>query len=255
MENILQEFLGNLTPSDLDELAPAGFDAKAPRGALKRIGKAAVEKTEIRAKKRKTRLKPLMIAAAAIVASTATLFTVNAATGGGLVKFLFNGEEYSGDTSDYVDENGFRHMTFDAVVPVEAESFAIIFDMDEPDREKAVRVLTDDNDPEFLDKLRTHNETNMQIFEERNALKETGVDSAELPDLLGFEDFGIVLKDSEICIYEVASENDSTLCGAFMTAADAAKWNVGTRSIVNRVIDGGGTRIIHEEIEYYVGLD
>lgn len=225
--------------------------------AMSDIDDAIISEAAPAERKRPKYFKPLMMAAAAVVASMATMFTVNAATNGSLVKFLFKGEEYSADTCDYIDEDGFRHVTFDAVVPIEAESFAVIFDVDEPDYEKAVRVLTDESDPEFLEKLRAHEEY-MQTVVEIYELREVGID-AELPEVLQFEDFGIVLKDSEICIYEVmvgkASEDGYSHHGAFMTAAHAAKRNVGTRSVVNFVNVEDGTRTIHEEIEYYVGLD
>lgn len=246
----LQDFFVTLTPSELDELAPAGFDAKAPRGALKRIENSAIEKAGVRPAKRKRYFKPLMIAAAAVVASAATLFTVNAATDGNLVKFLFNDEEYSGDTYDYVDEDGVRHVTFDAVVPIEVDTYAVIFDADEPDQEKAVRVLTEESDPDFFEKLRAHYEKSMQIWEERNALRESGVSEDELPEFLDIEDYGIVLKDREICAYDMKLQGENEYhCGAFIATKSAEDWQIGVSSSGHLNYDNG-TKTIHWEITF-----
>lgn len=181
MENTLHEILGNLTPSELDELAPASFDARAPRGAVKRIEKMALDKAGLKAKKR-VRLKLLIIAAAAVVASAATLFTVNASTGGNIVKFFIGGEEVEGSRRDYVDHDGYRHVTFEAVVPLEFTNYALIIDVDNP--EEFVRVFTEETDPEFLSKVRQYN------------------DAAKLESESEPEDFGIVLTDSQELIWE-----------------------------------------------------
>lgn len=200
--------------------------------------------------KRKIRIKPLIIAAAAVAAMTATLFTVNAASGGNLVKFLFNGEEYNGDTYDYVDEDGVRHLTFDSIVPIEAETYAVIFDADEPDQEKAVRVLTEESDPDFFEKLRAHYEKNRQIREERNALMESGVSEDELPEFLDIEDYGIVLKDREICAYDMKLQDENRYhCGAFIATKSAEDWRIGVSSSGHFNYDNG-TKTIHWEITF-----
>lgn len=205
---ILEEFFGGLTPSELDELAPAGFDAKAPRGAVKRVEKMALERAGFKAKKR-ARLKPLMIAAAAVVASAATLFTVNAATDGNLVKFLFKGNEYEGDTYDYVDHNGFRHIGFEVKVPVFEDNYAIIYDVDAPQGEN-VRVITEESDPELMAKIKAYA-------------------AARFNSNVNYKDFGIVLKDSELCEYSVgymdeehAHNQQGSFGGEFMRTGAAA---------------------------------
>lgn len=182
MEKTLHEILGNLTPSELDELAPADFNAKAPRGAVKRVEKMALERAGLKAKKR-ARLKPLMIAAAAVVASAATLFTVNASMEGNLVRFFVGGEEVEGSRRDYVDHDGYRHVSFEAVVPLEFNNYALIVDVD-ADNDEFVRVFTEDTDPEFLNKVRQYN------------------NAAKLESDCEPEDFGIVLTDSQELMWE-----------------------------------------------------
>lgn len=235
---IYENILGNLTPSELDELAPASFDAKAPRGAVKRIEKAAVEKaglgssmsaTERKSRSTKKRLKPLIIAAAAVVASAATLFTVNASMEGNLVRFFINGEEVEGEHRDYVDHDGYRHVTFEAVVPLELTNYAVIVDVDNP--EEFVRVFTEDTDPEFLDSIRQYQAASIecgrktwglidkacewkgvdrktinnmsvldQIYDE--AVAAGAIDPADRPTDPTPEDFGIFLTDSQELIWE-----------------------------------------------------
>lgn len=233
---IFENILGNLTPSELDELAGAGFDAKAPRGAVKRIRKAAVEKAGLdsspRATERKRRSikKPLIIAAAAVVASAATLFTVNASMEGNLVRFFINGEEVEGEHRDYVDHDGYRHVTFEAVVPLELTNYAVIVDVDNP--EEFVRVFTEDTDPEFLDSIRQYLEASTewsrkswelykeacawkgvewesvrqkmgvldQIYEE--AVAAGALDPADRPIYPTPEDFGIYLTDTQELLWE-----------------------------------------------------
>ena len=255
---IYENILGNLTPSELDELAPAGFDAKAPSGALKRIGKAAVEKTGISAKRRKARLKPLIIAAAAVVASAATLFTVNAATDGNLVRFFIGGEEVEGSRQDYVDHDGYRHVSFDAIIPIEAENYAVIFDIDAPNYEEAVRVLTDESDPEIFESIRQYGAAHEQTEREIKALKEAGADETELPEFRDLTEFGIVFKDNELCFWNMGDISEGGSGGAyggrFMTTGIAAGHpsNIGGSEIIDRK---NGTKSFRVEFEYYVGLD
>lgn len=243
---MFDDFFSNCKPTD--EVKPSKKRVYKNIAAVRSLIDSETEGNTMT--KRKLRIKPLIIAAAAVVAMTATLFTVNAATDGNLVKFLFNGEEYSGDTYDYVDEDGVRHLTFDSVVPIEAETYAVIFDTDEPDQEKAVRVLTEESDPDFFEKLRAHEEGSMQIWEERNALRESGVSEDELPEFLDIEDYGIVLKDREICAYDMKLQDENRYqCGAFISTKSAEDWQIGVSSSGHLNYDNG-TKTIHWDITF-----
>ncbi len=209
--------------------------------------------------KRKIRIKPLIIAAAAVAAMTATLFTVNAASGGNLVRFFIGGKEVEGGYRDYVDHDGYRHVMFDAVVPGSAENYAVVFDIDEPDYEKAVRVLTDESDPEFFEKLKTHHKENEQIMSEREALKAAGASEDELPEYL---DLDITFKDSEYCAWEMKDEEwepgkmhgfGGGMGGRFMNTGSAA--GKPSSSMHSEHLNEDGTKTLHFELEYYVGLE
>lgn len=172
--------------------------------------------------KRKRRLKPLIIAAAVMIFMLALVVTVNAATEGGLVKFFMGGKEIEGDYIDYVDHKGYRHISFSATLPIYEENFAIIFDVDAP-CEEAVRVITDDTDREFMDRIRQYREAEEKFFKdlkawyaENNITKEDREDPEKprifeiqpAEALLGRpfpepEDFGLVFKESELCEYRL----------------------------------------------------
>ncbi|MDE6733816.1 MAG: hypothetical protein K2J77_13195 [Oscillospiraceae bacterium] len=239
---IYENILGNLTPSELDELAPADFNAKAPRGAVKRIGKAAVEKTGICAKRRKRYFKPLMIAAAAVVASVIMVLTVNASTGGMIVNFQMGGKEIEGNYRDYVDHDGYRNVSFKATIPFSEEYYVVIFDVEGTTEEDAVRVITSDTDPDYIDGLRQYRAAKDKASDdakelwdriyawkgrnmhdddtfERDRVKqealEAGVFTAdEWPKRPKPEDYGIVLKDNELLCYNVNFYYDSEYRGS-----------------------------------------
>lgn len=153
--------------------------------------------------KRKLRFKPLIITAAVIITSVVSLLTVNAATNGALVKFFMGGEEIEGGYRDYVDHDGYRHVSFEATLPIYEENYAIIFDVDAP-AEEAVRVITDETDPEFMDKLRQYKDA---IDNYRHALgvwkndPEHNDYPGDVPP--GCETVGLVFKDSELCSYSL----------------------------------------------------
>lgn len=291
---IYENILGNLTPSELDELAPADFNAKAPRGALKRIEKTAVEKTGIRAKRRKTHLKPLIIAAAAVVASTATLFTVNASMEGNLVRFFVGGKEVEGSHRDYVDHDGYRHVTFEAVVPLEFNNYALIVDVD-ADNDEFVRVFTEDTDPEFMNKLRQYHAANEdwgrkisevydkvctwkgvdyktinnfsvleQIYDE--AVAAGAFDPSERPKYIEPEDFGIVLTDSEELIWEfyetytdsngveMCHGNSGSYSGKFKYSKAPGRKNYSSIGAKNHDYENNTKTIVISYV-FYVGKD
>lgn len=200
-----------------------------------------IEKEESYMTKRKFRFNPMMVTAAIIMTSVVSLLTVNAATKrtanadikGTAVNFIMGGEEIEGEYLDYVDEKGFRHISFGATMPIYEENFAIIFDVDAP-REEAVRVITDETGSEFMDNIRRYRKASKEAFDAVSVLEKTEngatIRSAD-PDLLPKpEDFGIVLKDSELCTYrfgfvsrnEGFSCSDGTLGGEFLTTGTAA---------------------------------
>lgn len=258
MENTLHEILGNLTPSELDELANAGFDARAPRGVLKRIEKSAIEKAGVRPAKRKRYFKPLMIAAAVIIFGA--LFTASA-TRGNFVKFFAGGKEVEGEYRDYVDHDGYRHVSFEAVVPIDLENYAILIDVDEPDYEKAVQVFTEENAPELFERIAENYYEHDKIERERNALKAAGVPEDELPVLYYNLDLGIEMKFSEYLAWswhesyyddngkEWKTGWSGTKGGEFMSVSGKSSE---CRSYTKSHKEDG-TRTIREEFYYYVG--
>lgn len=159
--------------------------------------------------RRKFRLKPLIIAAVIIILSAVSLLTVNAATQGEWVRFFLRGEEIEGEYHDYVDKDGYRQISFSAVLPIDAENFAVIYDVDAPQGEN-VRVITDETDPDFMDKLRLYKAADFNVEEAaRNAAERPPEDRFDKYTPPMPEDFGLVFKDSEICTYQLFFEENS----------------------------------------------
>ena len=180
--------------------------------------------------KRKIRIKPLIIAAAVIIASAVSLLTVNAASGGNLIKFIMGGEEIEGGYRDYVDHDGYRHVSFEATLPIYEENYAIIFDVD-ASNEEAVRVITDETNPDFIDRLHQYlaardkaSEVSREMWakiyawkgrdmrydewDERDRARQEALEAGvfkeeEWTKLPAPEDFGLVFKDSELCSYSL----------------------------------------------------
>ncbi len=254
-----------------DKVKPSKKRVKKNFAALS----ALIEKEEGSMKKRKLRLKPLIAAAAAIlIVSTVSLFTVvNAAPQEVIVNFTMGGEEIEGKFYDYVDNKGFRQFYLTAVMPITDLNFAVIYDMDAP-RGESVRVITNDTDPEFLEKLRLYEEARQKAWEtaeKKTTVTEDGViveesESFEDPPL---EDFGIVLKDSELCSvhFRVNSESgygwtysqDFDLGGKFMEMGVADGKSSGSGSGAHPNIGDidreNGTIKWQEAYHYYVGKD
>ena len=145
--------------------------------------------------KRKFRLKPLIIAAVIAILSGVSLLSASAAIQANIVNFYMGGEELEGEYSDYVDGKGFRHITFSAVLPMDEENYAVIFDVDAPQGEN-VRVITEETDPDFMRRLRMYNEAVHNHWRGLNSIEPKP------------EDFGLGLKDSELCTYEWAAYSD-----------------------------------------------
>lgn len=241
--------------------------------------RSLIKKEENSMTKRKLRFKPLIIAAIVVAVSALSLVTVNAAPKGIPVKFIMGGEEIEGEYIDYVDGDGFRRISFNAVVPLYEQKYAIICDVDAPQGEN-VRVITEETDPEFFENLRLYIEAKDKASEEIKALwrkikalkgeewdeteecvyvrediiKEAVqlgiIDPSEEPQEPKPEDFGLVFKDSEYCAYRYGDNSktsyqprDGALGGEFMR-------NVPTKT--ERV---GGGSIFKHSFRYYVGKE
>ena len=191
--------------------------------------------------KRKHKTKRL-VAAAITVFTLLSVFTVaNAATEGSVVRFFMGGREIEGDYGDHVDREGFRHITFNAVIPIDADNFAVIYDVDKPWGEN-VRVITEEADPEFVERLRLYH---------KGICDETYVKP---------EDFGLVFKDSEICSYRFESGTDRLggfLGGNFLNAVkppDGKVTKVGSGGEIEYDTENA-TKTFKETICYYVGKE
>ncbi len=114
---------------------------RLPKRRIKQIKAEVLKLARRDAGAKRYRLKPVLIAAAVASTCAASLVTVNAATGGALVKFVLDGEELCGYYNSYVDSEGYRRIEFSAEMPIDADNYAIITDVDaESDN---VRMLTD----------------------------------------------------------------------------------------------------------------
>ncbi len=184
---------------------PPEGEIKLSKKRVKRNIVAVRSLVETNESKRKFRFKPLVIAAVITLFSTTSLVIVNAATEGALVKFLMGGEKIEGEFNDYVDGDGYRHVSFSAVIPIYEANFAIIYDVDAPQGEN-VRVLTDETDRDFMDKLRRYREA-IEATSGRLVYNTSGegfsgrLETVDLPPKP--EDFGLVFKDSELCIFSL----------------------------------------------------
>lgn len=271
---MFDEFLKNC-PMD-DKIMPSKKRVRKNAAAVKSL----IEKEESSMTKRKFKLKPLIIAAAITIACAASLITVNAATNGAVVNFFLGGEKIEGDYDDYVDRNGYRHISFRATLPVYEENYAVIYDVDAP-REEAVRVITDDTDHEFMEKLRQYRKAMDNYFDARNAwCKEHNITKKDIEDphfdFDGFdltypepEDFGAACKDNELCLFNlgfVAEDGlwesyQGSIGGNFMTTGTAEGHPSGT-GVDENGNEGGvvydwetETKIWNETFYYYVGKE
>lgn len=263
----------------------------AVKPSKKRVGKniaavlSLIEKEESSMTKRKITLKPLISTAAAIAFAVASIFTVNAATKGAVVRFFMGGEEIEGDYIDYVDNKGFRHISFAATLPIYEENFAIIYDVDAP-REEAVRVATNETDPDLMERLRqyrsamdTYWEDLKKWYEENNITQEDIRDpdsefhkTYNSEEAVGRpfpepEDFELVFKDSELCLYRlgfVSKDNgfytcDGQIGGSFMDTGEAGlhPHGIGDKEHPNECNYDWDNEIktYRESFYYYVGKE
>lgn len=278
---MFDDFLRNCPPED--EIKPSKERVEKNIAAVRSL----IEKEENSMTKRKFYLKPLVIAAAIAVFSALTLVSVNAAMQGGIVKFFMGGNEIEGEFYDYVDGDGFRRISFGAVMPLYEQNYAIIYDIDAP-QEEAVRVITDETDREFMDKLRAYKKALDDYRDERRAwLDEKGLTNEDIPDpdweystdpnfdkstkpaYPEPEDLGLVFKDSELCMYHLGYLTqydgfdlfDGTLGGNFMHMGAAYDHPAGAGSNVFGEYDDAAGHFDYEnetqtykyQIYYYVG--
>lgn len=277
---MFDDFLRNCPPED--EIKPSKERVEKNIAAVMSL----IEKEESSMTKRRFYLKPLVIAAAIAVFSALTLVTVNAAMQGGVVKFFMGGKEIEGEFYDYVDGDGYRRISFGAVMPLYERNFAVIYDVDAP-QEEAVRVITDETDREFMDKIRSLKETEDNYWGERDAwIEANGLTKEDLSDPDSKynddpnfdkstepvypepEDFGLVFKDSELCVYSLGYltqydgfSGDGTLGGNFLHTGTAYGHPSGSGSNAFGDEDDGGcyydyeneTQTYKYQIYYYAG--
>lgn len=196
---MFDDFLRNFRPED--EMKPSEKRVEKNIASLK----ALIGKEEKNVTKRKFRFKPLIVAAVIAIFSGVSLLSASAAIQTYTVDLFMGGREIEGEYSDYVDGKGFRHITFSAVLPMDEENYAIIYDIDAPEGEN-VRVLTDEQYRDLMEKIRMYHEANNDHFREYG-------DHPCQHDGIAFEDFGIVLKDSEYCSYEWMERTDEYVQG------------------------------------------
>ena len=230
-----------------------------PRNAIKPSKKRAkkdiaavlslIEKEDAMTK-RKFNVKRLLFAAAISIVSMFLLLTaVNAATKGAVIKFFMGGEEIEGDYIDYVDNKGYRHISFTATLPIYEENFAIIFDVDAP-REEAVRVVTNETDPDLMGRIRQYHFDKDKYsddlkawYDEHNITQEDFADpdsefhkTFDPVEAIGRsrpepEDYELVFKDSELCLFRLGFVTkdegfhlaEGSLGGEFMNTGAAAE--------------------------------
>ncbi len=123
-----------------DKYEPSGAE-RLPKQRVKQIKSEVLKLAKRDAGAKRYRLKPVLIAAAIAGTAAASLVTVNAATDGALIKFVMGGEELCGYYNSYVDDEGYRRISFSAEMPIDADNYAIITDVDAASNN--VRVLTD----------------------------------------------------------------------------------------------------------------
>lgn len=221
---MFDEFLKSC-PMD-DEIKPSKKRIGKNISALKSL----IETEEHTAAKRRAVSRPLIIAAVITTFVMASLFTVNAAMHGALVRFILGNKEIEGEYYDYTDSEGFRHISLSAVLPIDENNFAIIYDVDAP-QEENMRVITDETDPEFMEKLRRYWKA-LRSYDNANAA-----------------DFGLVFKDSEFCTYRIADATGS------LGGTKSGKIKIWGYCEEYTYDEPNGTKLFKESFYYYVGQD
>ncbi|MCH5208164.1 MAG: hypothetical protein J1F04_04720 [Oscillospiraceae bacterium] len=237
---MFDEFLRNCQPED--EIKPSKERVEKNISAvMSLIETKDAEENDMT--KRKVRLKPLIIAAAIAIFSGVLLLSVSAAIQVSTVNFFMGGMELDGEYYDYVDIKGFRQVSFSAVLPIDENNFAIIYDVDAPMGEN-VRVITDETDPDFMDKLRRYQ-------------KAINGDSGIPGGTADIWDFGITLKESELLTYRLATSNSSfggTRGGNFMHTGAADGKSSGVSEEYTYDFENQ-TKTFKQTFYYYVGKE
>lgn len=238
---MFDDFLKN---SDMeDEAKPTKKRVRKNIAALRSL----IEQEENNVTKHKIRIKPLITAAVIAILSGVSLLSASAAIQSYTVNFFMGGEELEGEYSDHVDGKGFRHITFSAVLPMDEENYAIIYDIDAPEGEN-VRVITDETDPDFMERLRLYLDKKHNYWREPD-----GIDPEP-------EDFGLISKDGEILQYSWGRvlDNGYHESGEGMFTG---RYERTTESLKKPSVFGGNYTYDHENntktltvtFDYYVG--
>lgn len=248
-----------------DEIKPSKKRVQKNIAALNSLIETEEGTMTIRTKRR-FRLERLLIAAVMMIISLSLLTGAYAASRNSVIKFLMGGIEIEGEYYDFVDRKGLRHISFSAELPIDEENFAIIYDVEAPPGEN-VRIITEETDPDFIEMLRLFEEEKQQIDKKfLEGIEPSGGNPAiyELPGKPDYpppEDFGIVLKESELCHYNLyfdeaselfTSNVGSVLGGDFMDT----EANYGKPSGLRRGFSydrENGIKIFEESFYYYVG--
>lgn len=218
-------------------------------------------------KKRRVKFKPLIVAGAALALSAGTFFTVNAAMKGAVVDFFMGKEKHEGDYIDYVDGNGYRHISFRTTLPLFEQNYMVIIDVDKQGAD-AVTFFTKDDNPEYFGRLEEYD----KALKEHNASlpftnEEEGIKMSD--DCPQPKDFGLVFKDSEICFYSIGflaeddfDLGDGYLGGNFMFIGEAGKHPSGAGGDPDTELPGdwhydweNETQQANFQLFYYVGKE
>jgi len=246
--------------------------------------KSLIDKEENASTKRRFRLKPLVIAAVISIISVVSLLTVgNASRKPDIVKFVMGVKEIEGEYYDYVDKDGFRRITFDAVLPLEENTYAMVYDVDAPQGEN-VRVLTPETDPEFFENLRLYLDDRDKSIKEsaamwdkinawkgdydksdsrlrdavlQEAIQAGIIDPSEVPEEHTPEDYLFVCKDSELCVWEYIYRDEpgfdhsrvGSFGGEFLNMGKSGEQKFEEKRL------GDGTKAIKHTFYYYVGKE
>ena len=174
------------------------------------------------------KFRPLFIAAIALI-SVLSVITVSAVLKGEPINFLMGGKNVEGEFIDQTNKEGYRNVSFRAEIPIDADNFAVIFDIDAKEGEN-VRVITDETDLEFMNKLRKR----------MNIIKDD-------------ENDDIQLKYSELVVFELSTPGRScggTIGGEFFNSGAA----VGKPSKFVREYEyKETTKILKVTFSYYAG--
>ena len=176
------------------------------------------------------KFRPLFIAAIALISVLSVFITVSAVLKGEPINFLMGGKNVEGEFYDQINKEGYRNISFRAEIPIDANNFAVIFDIAAKEGEN-VKVITDETDLEFMNKLRKR----------MNIIKDYKIDD------------NIQLKDSELVAFELTRPGGScggTIGGEFFNSGAA----YGKHSkFVEEYEYKETTKILKVTFSYYVG--